>query len=179
MESAPLIALYMITRLLKISLVATVLNEGRAMRPWLEALRLQTRQPDEIVICDGGSKDGTLAMLEMFAHEHSAPPLRVISKPGANIAAGRNAAIAVATGEIIAITDAGSLPNPDWLAEILKPFDTDHAAQIVAGSYRFLEDTRFRRAASAYLGKPWKSSNFNPSARSVAFTKATWESVGG
>ena len=163
----------------KASLVATVLNETGALRPWLAALKAQVRQPVEIVICDGGSKDGTVEALEAFARENPAPPLRVVSKPGANIAAGRNAAIAAATGEIIVVTDAGSLPNPDWLAEILKPFDADPATRAVAGSYRFLEDTRFRRAASAYLGKPWAAPDFKPSSRSIAFTKQVWQSVGG
>lgn len=163
----------------KVSLAATVLNEGPALRRWLEALSQQTRQPDEIVICDGGSTDGTLDELRAFAQAHPSPPLRIISKPGSNIAAGRNAAISAATGEIIAVSDSGSLPQGDWLAELIRPFDDDPRTQLVAGHYRFLEDTPFRKAASAYLGRPWESPRFMPSARSAAFTKELWQSVGG
>ncbi|MFO7742319.1 MAG: glycosyltransferase, partial [Anaerolineae bacterium] len=49
---------------MRISVIATVLNEGKSLPRLLDSLTAQTRQPDEVVICDGGSTDGTLAVLE-------------------------------------------------------------------------------------------------------------------
>ncbi|MBC7812473.1 MAG: glycosyltransferase, partial [Burkholderiales bacterium] len=43
-----------------ISLISTVLNEGESIRPLMESLTRQTRQPDEVVIVDGGSADNTV-----------------------------------------------------------------------------------------------------------------------
>ncbi|MFN8376809.1 MAG: glycosyltransferase [Anaerolineae bacterium] len=43
-----------------ITLITTVLNEGDNIRRLLDSLRTQTRQPDEIVIVDGGSRDDTV-----------------------------------------------------------------------------------------------------------------------
>jgi len=48
----------------KISVVATVLNEGQAIEHLLKSLATQTRMPDEVVIVDGGSTDGTLETLQ-------------------------------------------------------------------------------------------------------------------
>ena len=46
---------------MKVSIVATVKNEGEALRPLLDSILDQTRPPDEVVICDGGSTDDTPA----------------------------------------------------------------------------------------------------------------------
>ena len=161
----------------KVSLIATVLNERGAVERWLQSIRGQTRLPDEIVICDGGSTDGTVELIEHLAQEFN-PPLRLIEKPGANIAVGRNAAIEAATSGIVAVSDVGAHPEPTWFFEIVKPFETDPATQAVAGSYRFQTDTRFKRAAAAYLGQPWLAENFLPSSRSVAFSKSAWKESG-
>jgi cellulose synthase/poly-beta-1,6-N-acetylglucosamine synthase-like glycosyltransferase len=163
----------------KVSLIATVLNEKDSVREWLQMLNAQTRKPDEIVICDGGSTDGTLEELQRLAAAGLAAPLKIITRPGANIAAGRNAAINEATQEIIAVSDAGSRLDPNWLAEITQPFESHPGTSAVAGSYRFQKQTRFQRAAAAYLGRPWESKSFLPSSRSIAFTKEAWQRVGG
>src|SRR3989304_290262 len=95
---------------MKVSLISTVLNEARSLPTLLDSIAAQTRQPDEVVICDGGSTDGTLDLLrseERF-------PLRVIERPGANISQGRNAAIEAAAGEVIASVDAGGRLRPPW-----------------------------------------------------------------
>jgi len=72
--------------------------------------------PDEIVIVDGGSVDGTVAVLEEFDFDGLA--LQVAVSAGANIAAGRNAGIRLASSDQIALTDAGCRPDPGWLAAL-------------------------------------------------------------
>ena len=42
----------------RVSIVATVLNEGASLRIWLDGLERQSRVPDEVVIVDGGAIDG-------------------------------------------------------------------------------------------------------------------------
>ena len=93
------------------SVVITVLNEASSLPGLLDSLSGQTRPPDEVLVCDGGSTDGTLALLEAEARLN----LRIVQRPGANISEGRNASIAAATGEVIAVTDAGVRLSPEWL----------------------------------------------------------------
>ena len=66
--------------------------------------------PEEIVIADGGSEDGTLE--ELNSRERGLLLVRVFVAPGANIAAGRNIAVREARHDWIACTDAGRRPVP-------------------------------------------------------------------
>jgi glycosyltransferase involved in cell wall biosynthesis len=50
---------------------------------WLDSSAEQTRQPDEIVLCDAGSTDGTIDRIE--AQAASDPRIRLIVEPGANV----------------------------------------------------------------------------------------------
>ncbi|MGD8519103.1 MAG: glycosyltransferase, partial [Anaerolineae bacterium] len=52
---------------MKVSVIATVLNERDAIERLLQSFETQTRRPDEVVIADGGSTDGTLAVLSAWS----------------------------------------------------------------------------------------------------------------
>ncbi len=164
-----------------VSVICTVKNERESIRRLLDSLAVQTRPPDEVVVCDGGSDDGTLDVLREYAGR--APwPLRVLERPGANISQGRNAAIAAARGEIIASTDAGVRLSPVWLAELVRPFEENPAVNVVAGFFQPDPQSVFETALGATtlpaLGDI-KPERFLPSSRSVAFRKRAWERVGG
>ncbi|CAN5873123.1 glycosyltransferase [soil metagenome] len=163
---------------MSLSLVATVLNEGASIGALIDAIDLQTRPPDEIVIVDGGSRDGTPQALAVWAARN--PAVTVLSVPGASISAGRNAAIARAAGPLIAVTDAGGTPETGWLEALMAGFS--EGAEVVMGFYRPDPRTRFERIISC-LNLPDASEvdpqTFMPSSRSVAFTKAAWEKAGG
>ncbi len=111
---------------MRVSVIFTVLNEAGALPRLLDSLAAQTRQPDEVVVCDGGSRDGTLDLLRAERRI----PLRVIESPGANISRGRNVAIAAATGDVIACTDAGVRLDPHWLEQITQFWIADSGFSI-------------------------------------------------
>jgi glycosyltransferase involved in cell wall biosynthesis len=162
-----------------IALVLTVLNEGDSIRPLLDSIRRQTVPPDEIVIVDGGSVDATAAIIESYAADL---PIRLIVEPGANISQGRNRAIAAARAEIIAVTDAGVVLEPDWLEAITAPLLADDALEVAAGFFQADPRTVFEAALGATTLPhvvDIDPSAFLPSSRSVAFRKAAWERVGG
>lgn len=163
---------------MKVSVIATVKNEGKALRPLLESLIDQSRQPDEIVICDGGSTDNTIAVLEEY---RAWLPLRIISAPDSNISAGRNRAIAVAAGPIIASTDAGVVLAPHWLQDLVAPIEAGENV-VVSGWFEPDPYTDFEVVMGATV-LPARGDvdpeKFLPSSRSVAFCKSAWEAVGG
>ncbi|HDQ72628.1 MAG TPA: glycosyltransferase [Chloroflexi bacterium] len=168
---------------MRVSVIATVLNEVHSLPRLLDSLVAQTRPPDEVVVCDGGSTDGTLALLE--AEERL--PLRIVRRPG-NISQGRNAAIEAATGDVIAVTDAGVRLSPHWLETITAPFeDAGVRAQAVAGFFVPDPQSVFETAMGATVlpeareidVQPPVARRFLPSSRSVAFRKTVWETVGG
>jgi len=162
---------------MRVSVVVTVLNEAESLSRMLDSLAAQAHAPDEVVICDGGSTDGTLALLEAEARL----PLRVIQRPGANISQGRNAAIEAATGDVIAVADAGVWLSPRWLQTIVAPFE-DAGTQAVAGFFLPDPHTVFETALGATVLPELREihpARFLPSSRSVAFRKAAWKTVGG
>jgi glycosyltransferase involved in cell wall biosynthesis len=166
----------------KISLIATVKNEAQSLPRLLDTIAAQTRVPDEIIIVDGGSTDDTLDRLREAA---TRLPIRVISEPGANISRGRNVAIRAACGDIICSTDAGVRLEPNWVEELVKPFDENvspSAVDVVSGF--FVPDPHgvFETALAATtlpVLSDIRPESFLPSSRSVAFRKCAWEKVNG
>jgi glycosyltransferase involved in cell wall biosynthesis len=168
----------------KVSVIATVLNEREAIERLLQSLETQSRRPDEVVITDGGSIDGTLDTLSAWVGSGRLP-LRVFKKAGANISEGRNAAIALATGNVIAVTDAGVLLESGWLEALVAPFEAQSSSPFVAAvAGWFIPDPQnvFEVAMGATVlpqVSEIKPEKFLPSSRSVAFRKLAWVAVGG
>ncbi len=162
-----------------VALIVTVRNEAATIGPLLDSVLSGTRIPDEIVIADGGSNDGTLEQLR--SRSAANPRIRTVSAPG-NRSIGRNAAVRASASPIVACTDAGVEVEPDWLERITRPFLEHPDTGVVAGFYRPVGSTRFERAAgviSAPRLTEIDPARFLPSTRSVAFRRSAWERVGG
>ena len=180
-----------------VSVIVTVFNERQQIERLLTSLAGQSQPPAEVVICDGGSTDGTVEAIHRWLAQNPeyVPQWRVLVEPGANISRGRNSAIAAAHGPIIAATDAGVTLTPGWLAALTAPWSaTDpihgpgQAPLAVAGFFE--ADTRMASGepslfliAMAATVLPQRAeidpNKFLPSSRSVAFTKAAWQAAGG
>jgi glycosyltransferase involved in cell wall biosynthesis len=169
-----------------VSVIVTVYNEADSISRLLDSLAAQSRRPNEIVFCDGGSSDGTVALIEQYAacHADLLPNVRVLVEPGANISQGRNRAIQAAHGPIIAATDAGVRLDPAWLAALVAPWEDQpkEAPLAVAGFFVADAEDWFTVAMAATvlpLVSEIDPNRFLPSSRSVAFTKAAWSRAGG
>ena len=159
---------------MKVSLVTTVKDDAEAIEPFLETLAGQTRQPDEIVVVDGGSTDGTLQRLR------AARGITLIEEPGANIARGRNLAIAAANHDVIAVTDADCLLEPGWLEHLLVPIRS--GADVSMGFYRPVAEGLLQTCMGAVNlpdADEIDPATFMPSSRSVAFRRSAIEAAGG
>ena len=163
----------------KISLITTVLNEEKTIDTFLDSVAAQTLKPDEVIIVDGGSKDWTVE--KMQRRGVSDINLKIFVEPNANRSQGRNLGIKKATGDIMAITDAGCILDKDWLMEITKPFN-DPKVEVVAGYYRGLAKTVFEKCVIPFcLVMPDKVNpdKFYPASRSMAIRKAAFWQAGG
>ncbi len=164
---------------MQISLIVTVLNEGGSIRPLMDSIAAQTRLPDEVVVCDGGSTDETVEIIESYTNRL---PLRIVISPGANISRGRNVAIKAASHNLIAATDAGVHLAPTWLENLVVPFEKNPDQMVSAGF--FLPDTQsaFEVAMGAAVLPALEDINparFMPSSRSVAFRREAFDQIGG
>jgi glycosyltransferase involved in cell wall biosynthesis len=156
---------------MKVSLVATVKDARPFIEDFLDSVRRQTRQPDEVLVVDGGSTDGTWEVLER------AEGVQSIREPGANIARGRNLAIRKAAHDVIAVTDADCVVAEDWLERILEPLE--RGADASAGFYRPVTESFLQLCAIAWLPDEHElRPGWMPSSRSLAFRKEAFEAAG-
>jgi cellulose synthase/poly-beta-1,6-N-acetylglucosamine synthase-like glycosyltransferase len=70
----------------------------------------------EILVVDNGSSDGTAALIQTR-------PVRYLREPKRGVSNARNRGIAESTGEILAFVDADCLVEPQWLTELVSPFE--------------------------------------------------------
>jgi glycosyltransferase involved in cell wall biosynthesis len=178
---------------LPVSLIITVRDDREGFLELLDSLALQDEMPDEIVVVDGGSADGTLDVVDRW--DQSKAPLRVVRAPGANIAMGRNIAVRNARHDWIACTDAGCRPIPGWLGEL------SHArasADLAAGVFVVDADSALEQAvkcthypalseledpnplvklAHGMFGRDFRAAQ--AAGRSMAFSRAAWIESGG
>lgn len=161
-----------------VSVIVTVRNEQDSVDELIRSLLDQTRRPDEVVITDGGSSDGTADIVEGWISRGA--PIRFQVVPGANIARGRNRAIESASGDVIACTDAGARLDPRWLECITAPFAA--GVDVVMGFFQAAPRNTFERALGAAVLPDVDEivpDRFIPSSRSIAYTRKAWERVGG
>lgn len=92
-----------------ISVVINNYNYGHFLESCLASVAAQTRPPDQVVVVDDGSTDGSLDRLA------GRTDLMVLSQENGGQAAAFNAGFAAATGEAILFLDADDLLRPEAL----------------------------------------------------------------
>jgi succinoglycan biosynthesis protein ExoA len=103
----------------------------------------------EILVCDGGSRDGTRGVVERLAAED--PRVRLVDNPGRFPSAGLNEGIRRASGEVIVRMDAHAEYAPDYVAAAVETLRRTGAA-VAGGAARPQARTAFERALCAALG---------------------------
>jgi len=167
------------------SVITTCLNERDTVERWLDSLADQTVPPDQVVICDGGSSDGTPGHISFWYSQRIGKPpfpLLLFTEPGANIAEGRNSAARRASHEVMLFTDMGCELMPTWVERMLYPFSTIPECELVMGWYEALASSAFTRAVCRFVVCRLESVDprtFLPSARSLGIKKGVFEQTGG
>lgn len=167
---------------MKISVCIPVRNEEGSIRRLLDGLLNQTRQPDEIVITDGGSTDATPNIIEEYVKR--SVPLHLIREKDAWPGRGRNLAAAHASFEWLAFIDAGVYPANDWLAHLAGHIESEKKIKVVYGAWEPVTDSFFKEcAAIAYAYVPIREFNERfIQARFIACSlmhRSVWSAVGG
>ena len=97
-----------------LTVIIPTLNEISYLPQLLDALAIQTRLPDEIIVADAGSEDGTAELAQSRG-------VRVV--PGGMPAVGRNAGARTAKGNLLLFLDADVLPPPEFIERVLEEFE--------------------------------------------------------
>lgn len=99
----------------RLSVIIPTYNRASLARAAVDSALRQSVPPHEVLVCDDGSTDDTLALLRtVFA---DVPKVKVLSLPHSGLpAAARNAGIAAASGEWLGFLDSDDVWLPDKTA---------------------------------------------------------------
>ncbi|HLF86503.1 MAG TPA: glycosyltransferase, partial [Nitrospiria bacterium] len=115
---------------MKVSVIVPVYNNQESIKKCIEALLGQDYPNNgyEVIVVDDGSDDGTAGVVKAY-------PLKYIYQKNQGPAAARNRGAGEAKGDIILFTDSDCVPDPDWIREMVKPFDVPDVVA-VKGAYK-------------------------------------------
>ena len=114
-----------------ISIALCTYNGEAYLEDQLDSIAAQRLLPDEMIVCDDNSTDGTLRILDAFAG-NSPFPVRIHTS-AANRGSNKNfeKAILLCAGDIIALADQDDFWFPEKLARIADAFSGNPSAGIV------------------------------------------------
>jgi glycosyltransferase involved in cell wall biosynthesis len=163
---------------MKISTVIILYNLEKYIEDAIQSVLRQTRQPDEIIVVDDCSTDGSADIVNKYRD-------RVIYiKQEKNIGALRNSlsGLKAATGEIVAFLDGDDVWMPEKLEAIEKEFLQDEEVVLVSHDFievdedlqdlNILDETRLntRRITKSYARKDWSKEM----REAILLTKGFW-----
>jgi glycosyltransferase involved in cell wall biosynthesis len=166
---------------IEISVVIPARDEEGSVRTLIEGLLNQTLPPTEIVITDGGSVDATREIIEEFISRGA--PVRLIREQDSMPGRARNVGVEHSRCDWIAFTDAGTRPEPGWLAALAGKAGDGSDAEVIYGSFAPIVDSFFKEcAAIAYLPPAVEIEGTLTSCKSIAsalMRRKVWAAVGG
>jgi glycosyltransferase involved in cell wall biosynthesis len=132
-----------------ISIITIVYNNATAIRTAVESVLSQDYPHVEYVVIDGASTDGTLQILQEYAHKIDV----LVSEPDKGIYNALNKGISKSTGDIVGILHADDVFNDNHvLSDVAAAFTEDH----IQGCYGNLEYI----SADARVVRYWDSGEY-------------------
>lgn len=117
----------------KISIVTPSLNMGRYIEQCIRGVLWQDYPDFEHVIIDGGSRDGTVSILEKYPH------LIWISEPDLGLSDALNKGVRRMTGDIVGWCCADDYYLPSAFKVVARVFREEPATAVVYGDYREID----------------------------------------
>jgi glycosyltransferase involved in cell wall biosynthesis len=111
------------TKNYKISVVLLTKNSAETVSRTLESIISQTHKPDEIVVVDGNSKDGTQDIVKRY-------PIKLVTEPGLGFGHARNLGVKNTEGDIIFFIDSDCYADSKWIEKILPHFSDPNIAGV-------------------------------------------------
>ncbi len=156
------------------SIVIRAFNEEEHLGKLLKGIKQQTLQSKEVIVVDSGSTDDTLKIVKKF-------DVKTVHIDSGDFTFGRslNRGIQAANGEFIIIISAHCYPvYPDWLEQLIKPFENEKVA-VSYGKQRGAEtnhysEHQFFRTYFPEVSQPDQGQPYSHNAN-AAIRKSLWE----
>ncbi len=124
----------------KISVITISYNSVKTIEKTFQSVLMQTYRPLEYVLVDGGSKDGTIALIKQFIPQFVAANIEVNfkSEPDKGISDAFNKGIERSTGDIIGIINSDDQLAENALDYIIDTFTTQ--IDVVCGDCLWVDE---------------------------------------
>lgn len=131
-----------------ISVIVPSYNSARFIGEALDSILAQTLQPEQIIVVDDGSSDGTAEVVRRYTDSR----IQYIRTEHAGVASARNVGLDAARCEYISFLDADDRWRPIFLEMMHAFLSEDPTAASVFGNF-----VRFRHPSGELLGDQFKS----------------------
>jgi len=112
-----------------VSVIVPVHNGERFIEQSLRGIATQRDSVSEVIVIDDASSDGSMAIVDAFAHE-GAVPVRVIRTEGVGQSAARNAGAQIASGDYLAFLDQDDVWLDGHVASLMECLDENLASSM-------------------------------------------------
>ncbi len=117
-----------------VSVIIPSFNHRAYLQECVDSALLQVPAPLQVIVVDDGSSDGSLPLLQSYGSR-----ITLLQQTRARQARARNAALAVAQGDLVAMLDSDDRYRPGRLAAAVAAFQADEQACVVWSNYRSID----------------------------------------
>lgn len=140
------------------SIITITLNSEKYLSETIESVLQQDYPRKELLVIDGGSKDGTIDIIKSYGSS-----VKCISEPDNGISDAMNKGISLSTGDVIVHLHSDDRFKPGTLSKVSKMFQANPDMKWICGNGEFIDsngrtikEIRFKK----YSYKKLKSHNF-------------------
>ncbi len=130
----------------RFSVVMPTWNRAEPVLEAIASVQAQSYPHWELLLCDDGSEDDTLARVRArYPELVQSGQLRLLALPHAGVSAARNSGLEAATGDCIAYLDSDNRWHPDYLLHVAAAYIEDPLLQTCYAALRVDDQARGRR----------------------------------
>lgn len=116
-------------------------NGARFLEAQLDSLRLQSRTPDWVVLCDDGSKDETAALVAAYIEKHNLADTWKLYQNSENLGYIRNfyRAISLCDADLVFLSDQDDIWKPDKIEKMTAVMESNPHINLLSCGYGIID----------------------------------------
>ena len=164
---------------MNVSVCMCTYNGNKYIRGQLLSIYQQTRKPDEVIICDDGSDDGTVSVIEEFIRKRNLEDKWKVIVNSENVGYLRNFynATAMCHGDIIFFADQDDVWHYDKIEKMCEVFDHHPEAKVVCCKFDLIDSGGDKISGIMVPVRSGESGDVKPVAIESFFRKHEWPAM--
>lgn len=123
------------------SVAMALYNGEKFLYKQLESIRLQTKVPDQVVFCDDGSTDGTVALVREYIQAHGLADKWTLVVNEKNLGFARNffKALSLCTGDLVFLADQDDIWKLDKIEKMTAVMDSHPEIDLLSCMFEIMD----------------------------------------